>query len=110
VLPQIYNFYAEDYGKVYRSCGTVSAPLEPPPSPAAQEEASSDSTNSLHPLTQCEMCQRNVYVEGVSAYGGGEVAGINLATGDTASLVNVCTDAETPCQYYDGPGDKAGAC
>lgn len=63
------------------------------------------------PLTrQCDACQRTVYIEGVSAYGGGEVAGINLATDDVATFNNVCTDASTPCQYYDGPGEKAGAC
>ncbi|KFA68434.1 hypothetical protein S40285_08189 [Stachybotrys chlorohalonatus IBT 40285] len=77
---EISNFYAEDYGKVYRSCGT------------------------------CEMCRRVVRVEGVTAYDGGEIVGINIETGDTATLTNICTDAETPCQLYDGPGDKAGAC
>ncbi|KAI9172643.1 putative pectate lyase F [Paramyrothecium foliicola] len=77
---EIYNFYAEDYGKVYRACGT------------------------------CEQCRRDVYVEGVSAYDGGEVVGINSHTGDVAELKNVCTDAKTPCQLYDGPGEKAGAC
>lgn len=56
------------------------------------------------------MCRRDVYVEGVSAYGGGEIVGINIESGDTAELVNICTDAETPCQLYDGPGEKAGAC
>lgn len=70
----------------------------------------------MNPLTpkkkcpQCTACKREVYIEGVSAYGGGEVAGINRATGDVARLVNVCTDAKTPCQYYSGPGDKDGAC
>ncbi|KAJ4214919.1 hypothetical protein NW759_009942 [Fusarium solani] len=76
----IKDFYAEDYGKVYRACGT------------------------------CDACKRDVRVEGVSAYGGGEVVGINVETGDTAELVNVCTDAKTPCQLYDGPGSKAGEC
>ncbi|KAI8716801.1 Pectate lyase [Fusarium sp. LHS14.1] len=76
----IKDFYAEDYGKVYRACGT------------------------------CDACKRDVHVEGVSAYGGGEIVGINIETGDTAELVNVCTDAKTPCQLYDGPGSKAGEC
>ncbi|KAJ3543399.1 hypothetical protein NM208_g3597 [Fusarium decemcellulare] len=76
----IKDFYAEDYGKVYRACGT------------------------------CDACKRDVRVEGVSAYGGGEVVGINIETGDTAELINVCTDAKTPCQLYDGPGSKAGEC
>ncbi|KAL4880717.1 pectate lyase [Aspergillus karnatakaensis] len=75
----IINFYAEDYGKVYRSCGT------------------------------CESCPRSVYAEGVTAYDGGEVVGINL--GDSATLSNVCSDHEPKCQLYDGPGDKVdGQC
>ncbi|KAK0380676.1 polysaccharide lyase family 3 [Colletotrichum melonis] len=76
----ISNFYASDYGKVYRACGT------------------------------CDACKRTVTIEGVSAYGGGEVAGINEETGDEATLVNVCTDAKTPCQLYNGPGEKSGSC
>ncbi|KAF4900286.1 putative pectate lyase F [Colletotrichum viniferum] len=76
----IINFYAEDYGKVYRSCGT------------------------------CQQCAREVYVEGVTAYNGGEVVGITKANGDKATLVNVCTDAKRPCQNYSGPGEKDGAC
>ncbi|CAG9949159.1 unnamed protein product [Clonostachys rosea f. rosea IK726] len=69
----IINFYAEDYGKVYRSCGNCSS-----------------------------QCQRNVYVEGTTAYDGGEVVGINYNYGDTATLINVCTDADHPCVLYDG--------
>ncbi|KAF4778798.1 polysaccharide lyase family 3 [Colletotrichum scovillei] len=76
----IINFYANDYGKVYRSCGT------------------------------CEKCAREVYIEGVTARNGGEVAGITKANGDKATLVNVCTDAKTPCQNYSGPGVKDGPC
>ncbi|KAK7440342.1 hypothetical protein CaCOL14_007997 [Colletotrichum acutatum] len=76
----IINFYANDYGKVYRSCGT------------------------------CEKCAREVYIEGVTARNGGEVAGITKANGDKATLVNVCTDAKTPCQNYSGPGIKDGPC
>ncbi|KAK7749989.1 hypothetical protein SLS62_008098 [Diatrype stigma] len=76
----IINFYAEDYGKVYRSCGN-----------------------------------RNVYVEGTTARDGGEVVGINLNYADTATLKNVCTDADHPCVFYDGcAGDcepeKVGYC
>ncbi|KAH6621699.1 family 3 polysaccharide lyase [Boeremia exigua] len=77
---EIINFYAENYGKVYRSCGT------------------------------CSKCAREVYIEGVTARKGGEVAGITKANGDKATLVNVCTDAKTPCQNYNGPGQKDGAC
>ncbi|ROT37289.1 putative pectate lyase F [Sodiomyces alkalinus F11] len=74
----IINFYAEDYGKVYRSCGNCSS-----------------------------QCKRNVYVEGVTAWNGGEVVAINEAFGDTATLVNVCTDASQACWIYDG---CAGGC
>ncbi|KAH7318660.1 putative pectate lyase F [Stachybotrys elegans] len=82
----IINFYANDYGKVYRSCGNCSS-----------------------------QCKRNVYIEGVTARNGGEVAGINRNYGDTATLINVCTDARTPCQMYDGCAGgceptKVGAC
>lgn len=75
---QIINFYAEDYGKVYRSCGNCSS-----------------------------QCKRNVYVEGVTARDGGEVVGINQNYGDTATLKNVCTDADHPCVLYSG---CAGGC
>ncbi|KAI1358550.1 pectate lyase [Xylaria arbuscula] len=82
----IINFYAEDYGKVYRSCGNCSS-----------------------------QCKRNVYVEGTTAYDGGEVVGINYNYGDTATLINVCTDASHPCVLYDGNDDgdepsKVGYC
>ncbi|KAF9870669.1 pectate lyase [Colletotrichum karsti] len=75
----ISNFYANDYGKVYRACGT------------------------------CDACKRTVSIEGVSAYGGGEIAGINEGSGDEATLVNICTDAKTQCQLYDGTS-KSGTC
>ncbi|KAL4788880.1 pectate lyase [Aspergillus venezuelensis] len=74
----IINFYAEDYGKVYRSGGNCSP-----------------------------QCKRNVYIEGVTARDGGEVAGINSNYGNTATLINVCTDADHPCVPYNG---CAGGC
>ncbi|KAF7533307.1 hypothetical protein G7054_g7199 [Neopestalotiopsis clavispora] len=82
----IINFYAEDYGKLYRSCGNCSS-----------------------------QCKRNVYVEGTTARDGGEVVGINSNYGDTATLKNVCTDAAHPCQMYTGCSNgcepvKAGYC
>ncbi|KAJ4352937.1 hypothetical protein N0V95_003790 [Ascochyta clinopodiicola] len=77
---EIFNFYAENYGKVYRSCGT------------------------------CDKCAREVYIDGVIANNGGEVAGITKVNGDKATLVNVCTTAKTPCQNYNGPGSKDGPC
>ncbi|KKK13999.1 hypothetical protein P175DRAFT_0559363 [Aspergillus ochraceoroseus IBT 24754] len=69
----IINFYAEDYGKVYRSCGNCAS-----------------------------QCKRNVYVEGTTAKNGGEVVGINRNYGDTATLKNVCSGAKHPCVFYEG--------
>lgn len=82
----IINFYAENYGKLYRSCGNCST-----------------------------QCKRNVYIEGVTAKNGNELAGINANFGDTATLKNVCTDADMPCTMYDGceggcEPKKIGAC
>ncbi|CBY01376.1 similar to pectate lyase [Plenodomus lingam JN3] len=74
----IINFYVEDYGKLYRSCGNCS-----------------------------KQCKRNVFIEGVTAKNGGELAGINSNYGDTATLKNVCSDAKTKCQMYTG---CAGGC
>ncbi|KAF3032937.1 hypothetical protein E8E11_000258 [Didymella keratinophila] len=82
----IINFYVEDYGKLYRSCGNCS-----------------------------KQCKRNVYIEGVTAKNGGELAGINSNYKDTATLKNVCADAKTKCQMYTGCAGgcepkKAGTC
>ncbi|KAF2713063.1 polysaccharide lyase family 3 protein [Pleomassaria siparia CBS 279.74] len=82
----IINFYANDYGKLYRSCGNCS-----------------------------KQCKRNVYIEGVTAVNGGELAGINSNYGDTATLKNVCSDASVKCQMYTGCAGgcepvKAGVC
>jgi hypothetical protein len=74
----IINFYVNDYGKLYRSCGNCSS-----------------------------QCKRNVYIEGVTAVNGGELAGINSNYGDTATLRNVCSDAKVKCQMYNG---CAGGC
>ncbi|KAJ4320631.1 hypothetical protein N0V94_003279 [Neodidymelliopsis sp. IMI 364377] len=74
----IINFYVNDYGKLYRSCGNCS-----------------------------KQCKRNVYIEGVTAVKGGELAGINSNYGDTATIKNACYDTKTPCQMYNG---CAGGC
>ncbi|KAF5497536.1 putative pectate lyase F [Colletotrichum siamense] len=70
----VINYYVEDYGKLYRSCGN-----------------------------------------GVTAKNGGELAGINANYKDTATLKNVCADAKTKCQMYNGCAggcepSKAGTC
>lgn len=72
------NFYVNDYGKLYRSCGNCS-----------------------------KQCKRNVYIEGVTAVNGGELAGINSNYKDTATIKNACYDTKTPCQMYNG---CAGGC
>ncbi|KAI8316580.1 putative pectate lyase F [Colletotrichum sp. SAR11_240] len=99
----IINYYVEDYGKLYRSCGNCKT-----------------------------QCKRNVYLEvslfipfflvrlltyhqGVTAKNGGELAGINANYKDTATLKNVCADAKTKCQMYNGCAggcepSKAGTC
>ncbi|KAK2610275.1 hypothetical protein N8I77_003723 [Diaporthe amygdali] len=53
----IINFYAEDYGKVYRSCGNCK-----------------------------NNCGRTVHMEGTTAVNGGELMGINTNYGDKARL------------------------
>ncbi|KAF1950543.1 pectate lyase F [Byssothecium circinans] len=82
----IINFYANDYGKLYRSCGNCSS-----------------------------QCKRNVYIEGVEARNGGELAGINSNYGDTATIKDACYDTAHPCQMYTGCAggcepQKAGYC
>ncbi|TGO76356.1 hypothetical protein BELL_0160g00100 [Botrytis elliptica] len=82
----IINFYVEDYGKLYRSCGNCKS-----------------------------QCKRNVYIEGTTAVNGGILAGINSNYGDTATLKNVCYDTAHACQMFTGnnKGDeptKAGYC
>lgn len=84
--PQIVNFYVNDYGKLYRSCGNCDS-----------------------------QCARTVNINGVIAVNGGELAGINKAYGDKATLSNNCADTDTQCVLYDGcSGDceasKVGTC
>ncbi|KFY78458.1 hypothetical protein V501_02749 [Pseudogymnoascus sp. VKM F-4519 (FW-2642)] len=82
----IINFYVEDYGKLYRSCGNCSS-----------------------------QCKRNVYIEGVIAKNGGVLAGINSNYGDTATIKNSCFDTAHSCQMFTGCNNgcepaKAGYC
>lgn len=53
----VINFYANDYGKVYRSCGNCKG-----------------------------NCARTVHMEGVTAIGGGELMGINTNMGDKVNI------------------------
>ncbi|KAL1652583.1 hypothetical protein SLS61_004889 [Didymella pomorum] len=82
----IINFYVEDYGKLYRSCGNCS-----------------------------KQRKRNIYIKSVTAKNEGELVGINSNYKDTATLKNVCADAKTKCQMYIGCAGgcepkKAGTC
>ncbi|PBK88247.1 polysaccharide lyase family 3 protein [Armillaria gallica] len=70
---KIINFYVEDYGKLYRSCGNCKS-----------------------------QCYRNVYIKGVVALDGGTLAGINYNYGDTATILDSCYDTSHPCTLYDG--------
>ncbi|KAM0715098.1 hypothetical protein Q7P37_009563 [Cladosporium fusiforme] len=76
----IINFYAEDYGKVYRSCGNCKG-----------------------------NCARSVHMEGVTAVDGGELMGINTNLGDKATYSNNCFP-KTQCQGYEGCDKSNGEC
>ncbi|KAF2682918.1 polysaccharide lyase family 3 protein [Lentithecium fluviatile CBS 122367] len=76
----IINYYVEDFGKLYRSCGNCS-----------------------------KQCKRNVYVEGVTAKNGDLLVGINnYPYQDTATIKNYCpTSVDVKCQIFKG---CAGGC
>lgn len=80
---EIINFYAEDYGKVYRSCGNCKG-------------------NSN--------CSRTVVMNCVTAKNGGELIGINTNLGDKATYSNNCFDTKTQCQGYKGCDKSNGEC
>lgn len=70
----IKNFFAEDYGKVIRSCGDCTANGGP----------------------------RNIIVEGVTAIDGGVLCGINTNYGDTCKIINSCQSNNKSCDRYQG--------
>lgn len=70
----IKNFYAEDYGKVVRSCGNCS-------------------NNGG---------ARHVIMNNVLARDGGVLCGINTNYGDTCTINNSCQDSNKTCDKYDG--------
>lgn len=96
----VVNFYANDYGKVYRSCGNCR-----------------------------DNCARSVHMEGVTAVNGGELMGINTNLGDKvcgharqtrtrvgtnttcpqATYSNNCFP-KTECQAYEGCDKSNGEC
>ncbi|KAK3299465.1 pectate lyase-domain-containing protein [Chaetomium fimeti] len=70
----IEDFYAEDYGKVVRSCG--------------------DCTDNGGP--------RNVVIDGMVAKDGGPLCGINTNFGDTCRISNSCQTDGKSCDRYEG--------
>lgn len=78
----IINFYANDYGKVYRSCGNCSGN---------------------------KSCKRSVHMEGTTAVNGGELMGINTNYGDKATYSNNCYP-KVQCQGYTGCDKSGGSC
>ncbi len=69
----IRNFYVEDFGKLYRSCGNCSTQYE-----------------------------RHVVVHSIRAQSGKTLVGINENYGDTATLTNIVTAPNTTiCQRYE---------
>lgn len=70
----ISDFYVEDFGKLYRSCGNCD-----------------------------DMYERHVIISGVSASGGSVLAGINYNYGDSATFSDVTvSDVDNICVTYEG--------
>jgi hypothetical protein len=70
---RIQDFWAETFGKVYRSCGNCSTQYE-----------------------------RHVILSNITASGGRTIAGVNTNYGDTASFWNVSDGGATLCERYTG--------
>ncbi|RYP10156.1 hypothetical protein DL764_000866 [Monosporascus ibericus] len=73
----ISDFYANDYGKVVRSCGNCDDNGGP----------------------------RNVVIEDSVAVDGGVLCGINTNYGDTCQISNTCQDDGKSCDMYEGNAD-----
>ncbi|KAI3319124.1 pectate lyase [Xylariaceae sp. AK1471] len=76
---QVKNFFANDYGKVARSCGNCSGNGGP----------------------------RNFIFDNIRAVDGGVLCGINTNYGDTCKISNSCQDDEKYCDRY--TGNSSGA-
>lgn len=76
---QIKDFYANDYGKLVRSCGN------------------------------CENNggARNVIIQGAVAKNGGVLCGINTNYGDTCTVSNSCQNSGKSCDRYQGNNSGA---
>ncbi|KAH8666918.1 pectate lyase-domain-containing protein [Xylariales sp. PMI_506] len=73
----IKNFYAEDYGKVARSCGNC------------------DNNGGA----------RHIIIDNVEGIDGGVLCGINGNYGDTCTITNSCQDDGHSCDNYEGNND-----
>ncbi|KAH7148906.1 pectate lyase-domain-containing protein [Dactylonectria macrodidyma] len=71
---EISNFYAEDYGKLGRSCGNCDGNGGP----------------------------RNFVIDNVAAVDGGVLCGINTNYGDTCTITNSCQDSGKSCTLFTG--------
>ncbi|KAF4977320.1 hypothetical protein FZEAL_6143 [Fusarium zealandicum] len=76
---KITNFYAEDYGKLVRSCGNCKDNGGP----------------------------RNVIIDSVIAVDGGVLCGINTNYGDTCKITNSCQNSGKSCDRYQGNSSGA---
>lgn len=74
----IKNFYAEDYGKVSRSCGNCDNNGEG---------------------------SRHIVIDNVIAVDGGVLCGINGNYGDSCTISNSCQDDGKSCDNYEGNND-----
>lgn len=73
----IKDFYVEDFGKLYRSCGNCDTQYT-----------------------------RKVTISGVWAVDGSTLAGVNSNYGDVATISGVCLqDVDTVCAWYQGNDD-----
>ncbi|KAF8465700.1 family 3 polysaccharide lyase, partial [Kalaharituber pfeilii] len=74
----IKNFFLQNYGKLYRSCGNCSK----------------NGSGSRH-----------VVIDNVVAKSGGVLAGINTNYGDTARISNSCQNSNKICDKFEGTTD-----
>lgn len=74
----IKNFYANDYGKVSRSCGNC--------------DNNGDGS-------------RHIVIDNVIAVDGGVLCGINGNYGDSCTISNSCQDDGKSCDNYEGNND-----
>lgn len=72
----ISNFYAEDYGKLARSCGNCGGNGGP----------------------------REFVIEGVRAVNGGELCGVNANFGDTCTIIDSCQAEGNACTIWEATG------